>query len=70
MANQVKRIEELENIITPANPIKWVRVIQGIGETREQALARAGLTDKNGVWLDDQIQPIVRRITEPKPENE
>ena len=55
-----KRIEKLESIINP-KPRRIVRIIQNIGETKEQALEREGITDLENTFL------IVHKIIEPKP---
>jgi len=39
-----KRIEKVENFILPQPRRKWVQIIIKVGETREEAIARAGFT--------------------------
>ena len=57
-----KRIKKLEDTILEPQG-KVVQVIQGLGETKEEAIARAGLTQKN---LDDARLIIWRKIVSPK----
>ncbi len=59
MTKLSKRLEKLENIISPPQPKKNVRVIQKVGETQEQAIAKAGITDPEGskIWIIRLIMP-------------
>ncbi len=54
-----KRLAKLENIISPLQPKKYVRVIQEVGATQEQAIAKAGITDPEGskIWIIRLIMP-------------
>ena len=42
-----KRIEKLEQTIIPQPKLKWMQVIQEVGETRDEALLRAGISPEN-----------------------
>lgn len=59
MSKLSKRLEKLENIISPPKPKKYVRVIQKVGETQEQAIAKAGITDPEGskIWIIRLVAP-------------
>ncbi len=59
MSKLSKRLKKLENIISPPQPKKCVRVIQHVGETQEQAIGRAGITDPEGpkIWIIRAIRP-------------
>ena len=56
MANRLdKRIEKLEDAIRPEPKRDWEKIIQRVGETREEAIARTGFTpedfEKNNVFV-------------------
>jgi len=59
MSRLSKRLEILENIISPPQQMKYVRVIQKVGETQEQAIAKAGITDPEAfnIWIIRLIMP-------------
>lgn len=58
MSKLSKRLEKLENILNPPKPKKWVIVIQKVGETREQALSKAGVMDTDKVFLVEIVGKI------------
>jgi len=59
MSKLTKRLEKLETIISPPQPKRYVRVIQEVGETQEQAIAKAGITDPAAfnIWIVRLIRP-------------
>ena len=60
MSKLTKRLEKLETIISPPPPKRYVRVIQEVGETQEQAIAKAGITDPEAygrIWIIRLIKP-------------
>ena len=64
-----KRLEKLEGLLNPPKPKKWVRVIQHVGESREQAFARAGIVnpEANNNWIVRAIRPSPgNQLNEPR----
>ena len=53
------RIENLENLSKTSKPTKWVRVIQEAGETKAQALAKAGIVnpEAHNIWFVMPVSP-------------
>lgn len=60
MSKLSNRIEKLESIAKSSKPTKWVRVIQEAGETREKALAKAGIAnwEANNIWYVVPVKSI------------
>lgn len=59
MSKLSKRLEKLEYISNPPKPKKGVMVIQRVGETKEQALSRTGITDPEAysIWYVAPVRP-------------
>ena len=54
-----KRLEKLENILNPPKPKKSIIVIQHVGETKQQALSKAGIADPEAykIWYVVAVRP-------------
>ncbi len=63
MSKLTKRLEKLESILSPPKRKKWKMVIQEVGETQEQAIARAGVTDPRAfnIWIIRLVAPKPRQ---------
>jgi hypothetical protein len=61
MSKLKKRLEKLENILRPPKLKKRVMVIQLVGETEQEAIARAGITDQKSFSI------YIIRLVAPEP---
>jgi hypothetical protein len=63
MTKLSKRLEKLENILSPPKRKKGVMIIQHVGETEKQAISRAGIADLEAIkiWIVRIVAPKTRQ---------
>jgi hypothetical protein len=59
MSKLKKRLLKLENVFNPPKPKKWIQIILKVGETKEQALSRAGIVNPEAykIWYVIPVRP-------------